>query len=172
MRFTATFLGFVLLLPGALARPSIRESCGTDAQVIDKKTLVTSSGKELTFTTRLCPGFAALRNATTTPSTVRKRQIEQCSPTGTCECRAYISVLFLISFTGSSVECDTQVLQPSVSDCDTLTNELISLNEIFALLPGQAVEVYYGTCFYEYGNSDTVTYDVCTSSFVCFTFLI
>ena len=155
MQFTATILSFVLLLPGALARPSIRESCGADAQVIDKKTLVTSSGKELTFTTRLCPGFATLRNATTTPSIVRKRQISQCGTT--CEFKNYNSVSFLILSTGSSVECNTEAIQPSVSDCDTLTNELISLNEIFALLPGQAVEVYYDTCFYEYGNPDTVT---------------
>ena len=87
MQFTATFLGLFLLLSGASALPSILESCGADAQVIDEKTLVTSSGKEITFTTTACPGFAALRNTTTTPSTIRKRQISQCGTA--CMCKAY-----------------------------------------------------------------------------------
>ena len=78
MQFTTTFLSLVFLLSSASAYSSLQESCGTDAQVIDKKTLITSSGNELTITTTSCPGFVALRNVTTTPSTVHKRQIEQC----------------------------------------------------------------------------------------------
>ncbi|KIJ43158.1 hypothetical protein M422DRAFT_253664 [Sphaerobolus stellatus SS14] len=144
MSLIATSLCFVLLFFTASARPSMRDSCGANAQVISEKTL-THGNKEIKFVITSCPGFAALRNTTTNPSTVRKRQISQCTDT----CTAF--------------ECNTTVVQPVVTDCEELSDLLIGLSQIFAVPPQTMVHVTDGTCFYHYANLDTITYDVCSS---------
>ncbi|KIJ51923.1 hypothetical protein M422DRAFT_776294 [Sphaerobolus stellatus SS14] len=146
MQLLATLISTVLLFSTTSTQTSVRDSCGPNAQVISEKTLA-HGDKEIKFTTTSCPGFAALRNTTSTPSTVHKRQVSQCGTT----CNSFL--------------CDQSVAQPVVTDCDALTTALIGLNVVFASAPQSVTQVTDGTCFYEYANFDTVTYDVCSTAF-------
>ncbi|KIJ43152.1 hypothetical protein M422DRAFT_31051 [Sphaerobolus stellatus SS14] len=146
MPLIATFLYFTILFSTAFARPSIRDSCGPNDQVISEETLI-HDNKEIKFVTRSCPGFAALRNTTTTSSTVRKRQISQCSDT----CFGF--------------DCDTTAAQPDLNDCDNLTDALGFVRETIVVPPRALQEVSSGTCLFVYANLDIVTYNVCSDGF-------
>ncbi|KIJ40626.1 hypothetical protein M422DRAFT_256312 [Sphaerobolus stellatus SS14] len=134
MPLIATFLCFTLLFSTAFVRVSIRDGCGTNAQVISEKT-PTHDNNEIKFVTSSCPGFAALRNTTTTPSTAHR------------------------------FVCDTTVTTSLPADCEALTDALEGLSGEIVSPPQTVTQVTNGTCFYDYTNFNTVQYDVCFPDF-------
>ncbi|KIJ43150.1 hypothetical protein M422DRAFT_31050 [Sphaerobolus stellatus SS14] len=145
MPLIATFLCSVLLFSTAFARPSTRDRCGPNAQVISEKS-APYGNKEIKFVTRFCPGFATLRNTTTQPA-VRKRQVSLCPSACT------------------SLICVPSIAQPPLEDCVNLAEGLIELNETFAVSPETATEASFGQCFFEVSNLDTATLNLCSSGF-------
>lgn len=167
-----TFLSIALLVFTASAtRPSLREVC-SDAEIISEKTFTASGNREIKIVTKSCPGLAALKDITTTqtPSSVRSRQspVLQCNSVPSCKFRACQEPTFSeMHSIGAVVGCITSGAQPGATDCDHLTDALISANEVVPVPPGNVFQASLGTCLYQYANLDVVTYDVCTSTFVC-----
>ncbi|RDB25266.1 hypothetical protein Hypma_007596 [Hypsizygus marmoreus] len=147
-------IGFILpyalalFVSTSVARPSIWESCGSDA-VLLKESTFEHDGHVVKVATTSCPGFANLTSTTfATPSRVNKRAVSQCN----------------LSLSACNVLCDSLLPQPTVLDCNTLTLSLLVQPNTFSSPPFTFTTFTMGTCLYGFANFDLVTYDVCPTA--------
>ncbi|KAJ7445633.1 hypothetical protein FB451DRAFT_1292679 [Mycena latifolia] len=125
------------------ASPALPTACGPNANVLSESSF-THEGAEVKLTTISCPGSdvrgrSSLVNAS-------KRQVSQCN-TNSC----------------SGISCNSAGVQPSISDCNSLTIALDGISSPILIPPGNGEIATLGTCAYIYINLDTVEYSLCAS---------
>ncbi|RDB20063.1 hypothetical protein Hypma_012806 [Hypsizygus marmoreus] len=136
---------FALLASASATRPSILDSCGSDALLL-KESTIEHDGKVVKVAMTSCPGFANLTsNVLAAPSRLTKRAVMQCN----------------LAPSACTNLCNIIGPQPSLVDCTVLLLTLVLQLNTFTAAPLSVTTFNLGTCQYAFANLDIVEYDVC-----------
>ncbi|RDB25265.1 hypothetical protein Hypma_007595 [Hypsizygus marmoreus] len=136
---------FGLFASVSATRPSLWDSCGSDARLL-KESTIEHDGNVVKVATTSCPGFANLTsNALAAPSRITKRAVTQCD----------------LSPSACNILCNPLDTQASLIDCTLLSLTLSLQLTTFSAAPFSFTTFNLGTCQFAFANLDLTQYDVC-----------